>query len=50
MEGNTFKDKVSKMKWDLAYNRMVKRVKKVIRTNIQRELHNIKNSIEEETK
>ena len=49
MEGNTFKDKVSKMKWDLAYNRMVKRVKKVIRTNIQRELLNIKNGIEEET-
>jgi peptide deformylase len=46
MEGKTFKDKVSKMKWDLAYNRMIKRTKKIIRHGVQKQLQNIKKQME----
>lgn len=48
MEGRTFKDKVSKLKWDLAYNRMVKRTKKIIRKGVQKQLVNIANQIREQ--
>lgn len=48
MEGKTFKDKVSKMKWDLAYNRMVKRTKKIIRKGVQKQLLNIAKQMETE--
>lgn len=47
MEGKTFKDRVSKMKWDLAYNRMIKRTKKIIRHGVQKQLQNIKKQMEE---
>lgn len=47
MEGKTFKDKVSKLKWDLAYNRMVKRTKKIIRNGVQKQLVNIANQMKE---
>lgn len=48
MEGKTFKDKVSKMKWDLAYNRMIKRTKKIIRKGVQKQLLNIAKQMETE--
>lgn len=48
MEGKTFKGKVSKMKWDLAYNRMVKRTKKIIRKGVQSQLLNIQKQIKEQ--
>lgn len=48
MEGKTFKDKVSKLKWDLAFNRMVKRTKKIIRKGVQKQLINIANQIKED--
>lgn len=47
MEGKTFKDKVSKLKWDLAYNRMIKRTKKIIRKHTQKQLVDIANQIKE---
>lgn len=47
MEGKTFKDRVSKIKWDLAFNRMVKRNKKIIRKNVQRQLVNIANQVKD---
>lgn len=50
MEGKTFKDRVSKMKWDLAYNRMLKRTKRVIRQGVQKQLVNIANQIKESAK
>lgn len=40
MEGVTMKDRVSKLKWDLAFNRMIKRTKKIIRANVQKRLIN----------
>lgn len=48
MEGRTFKDRVSKLKWDLAFNRMVKRTKKIVRKGVQKQLINIANQIKEE--
>lgn len=48
MEGKTFKDRVSKFKWDLAYNRMIKRTKKIIRKGVQKQLMNIANQIKEQ--
>lgn len=48
MEGKTYKDRVSKIKWDLAYNRMIKRTKKIIRKGVQRKLVEIANQIKEE--
>lgn len=47
MEGKTFKDKVSKLKWDLAYNRMIKRTKKIIKKYTQKQLVDIANQIKE---
>ena len=47
MEGKTFKDRVSKLKWDLAYNRMIKRTKKIIRRGVQKQLVNIANQMKE---
>lgn len=47
MMGFTFKERVSKLKWDLAYNRMVKRTKKIIRKGVQKQLINIANQIKE---
>lgn len=48
MEGKTFKDRVSKMKWDLAYNRMIKRTKKIVRRGVQKQLIDIAKQIKEE--
>lgn len=48
MEGKTFKDRVSKLKWDLAYNRMIKRTKKIIRRGVQKQLVNIANQIKDQ--
>jgi peptide deformylase len=48
MEGITFKQKVSKLKWDLAFNRFTKRTKKIIRKGVQSQLVNIANKIKEE--
>lgn len=48
MLGKTFKDRVSKLKWDLAYNRMIKRTKKIIRKGVQKQLVNIANQIKEQ--
>ena len=48
MMGITFKEKVSKIKWDLAYNRMVKRTKKMIRRGVQKKLVEIANQIKEQ--
>jgi len=47
MLGMTFKNRVSKLKWDLAYNRMVKRTKKIVRRGVQKQLVNIANQIKE---
>lgn len=47
MLGKTFKDRVSKLKWDLAYNRMIKRTKKIIRKGVQQQLVNIANQIKD---
>lgn len=47
MQGKTFKDRVSKIKWDLAYNRMIKRTKKIIRMNVQKQLMDIQKQMEE---
>lgn len=41
MLGLTMKEKVSKLKWDLAFNRMIKRTKKIIKANVQKQLLNI---------
>lgn len=41
MLGLTMKEKVSKIKWDLAFNRMIKRTKKLIKANVQKQLLNI---------
>lgn len=41
MLGLTMKEKVSKLKWDLAFNRMIKRTKKIIKVNVQKQLLNI---------
>lgn len=46
MLGHTFKQHVSKMKWDLALNKMIKRTKKIVRQNVQKQLLNIGNQIE----
>lgn len=46
MEGKTFKNRVSKIKWDLAYNRMIKRTKKIIRRGVQQQLVNIAKEME----
>lgn len=48
MVGKTFKDRVSKLKWDLAYNRMVKRTKKIIKHGVQKQLVNIANQVREQ--
>jgi len=47
MEGKTFRDRVSKLKWDLAYNRMVKRTKKIIKRGVQKQLINLAKQIED---
>lgn len=47
MEGKTFKERASKIKWDLAYNRMIKRTKKVIKRGVQTQLMNIAEQIKE---
>lgn len=47
MGGLSMKDQVSKLKWDLAYNRMIKRTKKIIRANVQKQLLNISNQVKE---
>lgn len=46
MLGLTMKDKVSKLKWDLAYNRMVKRTKKIIKSNVQKQLIEIQKEVQ----
>ncbi len=48
MEGITLKQKVSKIKWDLAFNRFTKRNNKLIRKGVQSQLVNIANKIKEE--
>ena len=48
MEGITLKQKVSKIKWDLAFNRFTKRTNKIIRKGVQSQLVNIANKIKEE--
>lgn len=48
MEGITLKQKVSKIKWDLAFNRVTKRTNKIIRRGVQSQLVNIANKIKEE--
>jgi len=47
MEGKTFKDRVSKLKWDLAYHRMIKRTKKIIRKHTQKQIVDIANQVKE---
>ena len=47
MEGKTFKDRVSKLKWDLAHNRMIKRTKKIIKRGVQKQLLDIANKIKD---
>lgn len=47
MEGKTFKDRVSKLKWDLAFNRMIKRTKKIIRKGVQKQLVDIATQIKD---
>lgn len=48
MLGLTFKDRVSKLKWDLAYNRMIKRTKKIIRKGVQKQLVDIAKQVKEQ--
>jgi peptide deformylase len=48
MIGVTFKERVSKLKWNLAYNRMIKRTKKIIRMGVQKQLVNIANQVKEQ--
>lgn len=38
MQGITFKDRASKLKWDLASKRKDKRTKKIIRTHVQKQI------------
>ena len=45
MMGFTFKDRASRLKWDLAYHRMVRRTKKIIRKGVQKQLINIAREI-----
>jgi len=47
MLGKTFKEKVSKLKWDLAFNRMIKRTKKIIRKGVQKQLVDIANQVKD---
>lgn len=46
MQGKTMKDQVSKLKWDLAFNRMIKRTKKIIRKGVQQQLLDIQKQTE----
>jgi peptide deformylase len=46
MQGITMKDRVSKLKWDLAFNRMIKRTKRIIRKGVQTQLMNIQKQME----
>jgi len=47
MLGKTFKERVSNLKWNLAYNRMIKRTKKIIRKGVQKQLVDIANQVKE---
>lgn len=42
MMGTTFKSRVSKLKWDMSVNKVVKKTKKVIRKNVKKILNDIK--------
>ena len=46
MLGKTMQDRVSKLKWDLASKRVVKRTKKIIRKHVQQQLANIQKQID----
>lgn len=46
MLGKTMQDRVSKLKWDLATKRVVKRTKKIIRKHVQQQLANIQRQID----
>lgn len=46
MLGKTMQDQVSKLKWDLATKRVVKRTKKIIRKHVQQQLANIQRQID----
>lgn len=48
MQGITLKQKVSKIKWDIAFNRAAKRTNKIIRRGVQSQLVNIAKKIKEE--
>lgn len=48
MIGKTFKDRVSKLKWDLANKRVVKRTKKIIKKYTQKQLVSIANQVKDQ--
>lgn len=47
MQGITMQSRVSKLKWDMATKKVVKRTKKIIKKHVQQNLTNIKNTMEQ---
>lgn len=46
MEGITFNKRVSQIKWNLASNRLQKRIKKVVKKHVRKKLVDIKNELD----
>lgn len=49
MQGITMQSRVSKLKWDMATKKVVKRTKKIIKKHVQQNLNNIKKTIDDNT-
>jgi peptide deformylase len=47
MQGITMQSRVSKLKWDMATKKVVKKTKKIIKKHVQQNLNNIKNTMEQ---
>lgn len=47
MQGITMQSRVSKLKWDMATKKVVKRTKRIIKKHVQQNLTNIKNTMEQ---
>ena len=49
LQGTTIRDKVSKLKWDLATKRLINYKQKLVKKYTQKKLHEIKKAMEEQT-